>query len=123
MREAFGAGLLSKLGALLSAGALKRLKSKMDPNNVNGGVFLGLNGIVVKSHGGADAQGFATALKIAIEMAESDFGSHVNANLQKFAASRAETGRDGNGKAEAENGGSPASTRQPSTAQSSEAAS
>lgn len=86
LRESFAGGVLSKLGALLSYGALKRLKERMDPNNSNGGVFLGLNGVVVKSHGGADAQGFATALRIAAEMARRDFGAEVERNLQRLAA-------------------------------------
>jgi glycerol-3-phosphate acyltransferase PlsX len=60
--------LLSKLGALLATGAFATLRERMDPRKHNGGVFLGLNGIVVKSHGGTDALGFATAVDVAIEM-------------------------------------------------------
>lgn len=60
--------LLSRLGALLATGAFATLRERMDPRKHNGGVFLGLNGIVVKSHGGTDALGFATAVDVAIEM-------------------------------------------------------
>ncbi len=49
----------------------------MDPRAVNGGVFLGLNGVVVKSHGGTDGVGFATALDLAIEMGESEFVTQI----------------------------------------------
>ena len=66
LREALTSSLIAKLATgLLSLGALNQLRAKMDPRNVNGGVFLGLNGVVVKSHGGTDALGFATSLRIA----------------------------------------------------------
>lgn len=60
--------LMSKLGAILAQGAFKDLRDRMDPRKHNGGVFTGLNGVVVKSHGGTDALGFATAVDVAIEM-------------------------------------------------------
>ncbi len=60
--------LMSKLGAFLARGAFAALKDRMDPRKHNGGVFAGLNGVVVKSHGGTDALGFATAIDVAIEM-------------------------------------------------------
>jgi glycerol-3-phosphate acyltransferase PlsX len=59
---------LSKLGALLASGAFAALRDRMDPRKHNGGVFLGLNGVVVKSHGGTDALGFATAIDVAFDM-------------------------------------------------------
>ncbi|MCH8489207.1 MAG: phosphate acyltransferase PlsX [Oceanicaulis sp.] len=87
MREAMTSSLLAKAGAaLLSLGALKQLRARMDPRNVNGGVFLGLNGVVVKSHGGTDAAGFATSLRIALEMADSHFLSEIETNLARLAA-------------------------------------
>ncbi|MCK9910536.1 phosphate acyltransferase, partial [Microbacteriaceae bacterium K1510] len=57
LRAAMNRSLISKLGALLAAGAFRILKQKMDPRRANGGTFLGLNGIAVKSHGGTDALG------------------------------------------------------------------
>ena len=59
---------ISKLGALLARGAFNALRDRMDPRKHNGGVFAGLNGVVVKSHGGTDELGFATAIDVAIEM-------------------------------------------------------
>lgn len=59
---------MSKLGALLARGAFDALRDRLDPRKHNGAVFTGLNGVVVKSHGGTDALGFATAIDVAIEM-------------------------------------------------------
>lgn len=59
---------ISRLGALLARGAFNALRDRMDPRKHNGGVFAGLNGVVVKSHGGTDELGFATAIDVAIEM-------------------------------------------------------
>lgn len=87
VREALTSSLIARAGALLlSVGALKQLRARMDPNNVNGGVFLGLNGVVVKSHGGTQGPGFATALRIALEMADSDFLTEIEQNLARLEA-------------------------------------
>jgi glycerol-3-phosphate acyltransferase PlsX len=69
LRSALKRGFLSRLGAFMAAGALKSLRRKLDPRAANGGIFLGLNGVVVKSHGSADALGFASALDMAVDMA------------------------------------------------------
>ena len=53
----------------------------MDPRKVNGGVFLGLNGIVVKSHGGTDAQGFAAAIELAYDMVRNNLLDVIKADL------------------------------------------
>jgi glycerol-3-phosphate acyltransferase PlsX len=63
------------------------LKQKLDPRAVNGGVFLGLNGVVVKSHGGTDGVGFATALDLAVEMGGSDFVQRVADAMANLPAS------------------------------------
>lgn len=68
LRAALTRTLLSRFGALLASGAFRAFKDRLDPRKHNGGVFLGLNGIVVKSHGGTDAIGFATAVDVAIDM-------------------------------------------------------
>jgi phosphate acyltransferase len=68
LRAALSSTLLSKLGAVLAQGAFRALKERLDPRKHNGGVFVGLTGVVVKSHGGTDALGFATAIDVAIEM-------------------------------------------------------
>jgi glycerol-3-phosphate acyltransferase PlsX len=72
---------MSRLGALLASGAFAALRERMDPRKHNGGVFLGLNGIVVKSHGGTDALGFATAIDVAVEMVENDIVSKIAADV------------------------------------------
>lgn len=79
LRSAMKRTLRSRIGAVLARGAFEALRSKMDPRRHNGGVFLGLNGIVVKSHGATDAFGFAAAADLAVEMAR-------NAVIEKIAA-------------------------------------
>jgi len=86
LRDAFGHSLWSKLGGLFALTSLQRMRKRIDPRRVNGGVFLGLNGAVVKSHGSADAIGFASALELALKMAETDFPRLVAAQLAKFEA-------------------------------------
>ena len=88
LREAFNAGVLSKFAALLALNSLKRLQKRIDPRRVNGGVFLGLNGTVVKSHGSADATGVAAAIALAFQLAQSGFQDRLAARL-------ASTGRAG----------------------------
>jgi glycerol-3-phosphate acyltransferase PlsX len=72
---------LSKLGYLFARGAFTALRERMDPRNANGGVFLGLNGVVVKSHGGTDAVGFASAMDIAVSMAKNDLVAKIASDL------------------------------------------
>lgn len=86
MREAFSGSLLGRLGALAAYPALKRLKARMDPRNVNGGVFLGLSGLVVKSHGAADAVAFASALRLAQRLARFDLAPRIAARLAQLDA-------------------------------------
>ncbi len=72
LRAAMSRTMMARLGYLLARSAFDRLREKMDPRKVNGGVFLGLNGMVIKSHGGTDAEGFASAVELAREMARHD---------------------------------------------------
>ncbi|MFM2390193.1 MAG: phosphate acyltransferase PlsX [Pseudomonadota bacterium] len=90
MRQAFNAGLMSKFAALLAMNSLKRLQKRIDPRRVNGGVFLGLNGTVVKSHGSADATGVAAAIDLAYRLAETGFQARLAARL----AAAAPAGQD-----------------------------
>jgi glycerol-3-phosphate acyltransferase PlsX len=69
LRAAMGRTLLAKIGYLFAKQAFEALRDKMDPRKVNGGVFLGLEGVVIKSHGGTDALGFASAIDMAYDMA------------------------------------------------------
>lgn len=87
LREAFNATFLSKIAALLAIASLKRLQKRIDPRRVNGGVFLGLNGTVVKSHGSADATGVSAAIKLAFQLAQSDFNTRLAQRLASAAAS------------------------------------
>ncbi len=77
IREALTGSLLSKLGSLLMMGELKKLKARIDPSSVNGGVFLGVNGVVVKSHGGADEKGVAAAIGMASSLVGKGFRKEV----------------------------------------------
>lgn len=79
--QALNDNLWSKFTTALNIVALRKLKKKMDPRRANGGVFLGLNGIVVKSHGGTDHIGYANALNIAMGLAESDFQNAIDERL------------------------------------------
>ena len=85
LSEALKRSLFSRLGALLATGALRMLKTKLDPRAANGGVFLGLQGVVVKSHGGTDALGFASALDLAVDMAAENLPSRIAADIAKLA--------------------------------------
>jgi len=80
LRSALRRSLFGQIGAVFAAGALRALRRKLDPRASNGGIFLGLNGIVVKSHGGTDAMGFASALDMAIDMAQADVISKIVAD-------------------------------------------
>ncbi len=84
LKDAMGRTYISQLGALLARGGFRVLKEKMDPRRVNGGTFLGLNGIAVKSHGGTDALGFASAVDLGYEMAEAGLIDRLAKDLDAF---------------------------------------
>ncbi|HUB63386.1 MAG TPA: phosphate acyltransferase PlsX [Methylocella sp.] len=81
LREAMARDVLSKIGYFLARHAFAALKAKMDPRNVNGGVFLGLNGVVIKSHGGSDIVGTAHAIEIGYAMARHQLLSKIRDSL------------------------------------------
>jgi phosphate acyltransferase len=81
LKTAMSRTLLSKLGYVLARDAFRTLSAKMDPRKSNGGVFLGLNGIVVKSHGGTDAEGFAYAVDIGHDMVRYDLLAKISQTL------------------------------------------
>ncbi|MEM6710841.1 MAG: phosphate acyltransferase PlsX [Pseudomonadota bacterium] len=83
LRDAMTVSMRTKLGALLAKPGFNALRRKLDPRRVNGGVFLGLNGTVIKSHGSADALGFAAAVDLARNMV-------INGLSEKIAAQLAE---------------------------------
>jgi len=86
IRQAIRADIFSMLGAMLAGRAFNAIRRKMDPRNVNGGVFLGLNGIVIKSHGGTDEVGFKAALGLAYEMARSRLIDKISEGMRRFPA-------------------------------------
>lgn len=87
LKAAMNRSLLARIGAVLAHGAFQALKEKMDPRQSNGGVFLGLNGIVIKSHGGTDATGFASAIDLGYDMARNGLVERLAADIGKFHAS------------------------------------
>jgi glycerol-3-phosphate acyltransferase PlsX len=82
LKESLEGSFLGKLGYLIARGAFKRLQKRMDPRLYNGALFLGVQGIAVKSHGGTDAVGFANAIHVAVHMAQQEFIRHVEDRLQ-----------------------------------------
>ena len=84
LRSAFEANWLARLGYLLARPAMAALRRRVDPRRYNGGVFLGLNGVSVKSHGGADEVGFATAVELAGNMIRDDLIGRISTNLAQF---------------------------------------
>ncbi len=82
VRDALTSSVAAKLGAVLASGGLRKLRERMDPRRLNGGPFLGLIGIVIKSHGGTDAFGFASAIGVGYDMAEADLLTRLAADLE-----------------------------------------
>jgi len=81
LKQAFSHSILSRLGAYFAITSLRRLTKRIDPRRVNGGVFLGLNGTVIKSHGGADATAVSAAVKLAFELAKGEFHDRLAARV------------------------------------------
>ncbi|MDO1558692.1 phosphate acyltransferase PlsX [Brevundimonas sp. 2R-24] len=86
MKDALMSSPLSRLGALLAAPALKKMRRRIDPSSINGGPLLGLNGIVVKSHGGADVRGFTNAIRVAEDLVSSGFANEIARNLERMSS-------------------------------------
>jgi phosphate acyltransferase len=84
LRAAMSRTLMARIGYLLARSAFDHLREKMDPRKVNGAVFLGLNGLVVKSHGGTDAEGFAAAIEMGYDMASSSIIEKIKSDLTFF---------------------------------------
>lgn len=92
VRSAMSRTLMAKIGYLFAKGAFDALRKKMDPRRANGGIFLGLDGVVIKSHGGADAIGFASAIDLAYDMAHYDLQVKIHDSLVESAVARAARG-------------------------------
>ncbi len=82
--ESFSSNPLSRLGGLLAYYPLKTLKKRMDPRLYNGGVFLGLNGLCIKSHGGADALAFSNAVILAVRLARKGYIDQVVSDISNL---------------------------------------
>ena len=82
LRNAMASSWQSKIGYLFARSAFKALRNKLDPNKSNGGMLLGLKGLVVKSHGGINAEGFAYAVDVGYEMVRCDLLTKISALVQ-----------------------------------------
>lgn len=94
LRGALSRSWLSMIGYLLARRAFKALRDKLDPSKSNGGVLLGLNGVVVKSHGGTDAEGFAYAVDVGYEMVHYDLINKINQMLNRDGSALAQAPTD-----------------------------
>jgi glycerol-3-phosphate acyltransferase PlsX len=83
LRRVFTASPIARLAYLLARPGLNRLREWLDPRRYNGAVLLGLNGVVVKSHGGADAEGFAHAVDVALDMVVNRFNERIRDGLKQ----------------------------------------
>ena len=86
LRAAMRRTLMARIGYVFARQAFARLREKMDVSKSNGGVFLGLNGIVVKSHGGTDEEGFAAAVELAYDMVKSRLQETIGTELTSYHA-------------------------------------
>jgi glycerol-3-phosphate acyltransferase PlsX len=84
MKEALNSSLIAKIGGLLAKTAIKSMFKRMDPRMHNGAMFLGLNGIAVKSHGGTDALGFSNAIGVAYELASNNINAKIIEELSYY---------------------------------------
>jgi glycerol-3-phosphate acyltransferase PlsX len=91
LRAAMSRTFMARVGYILAKGAFDSLREKMDVRKINGGVFLGLNGIVVKSHGGADEEGFAAAVELGYDMVRNGLIDRIEADLDLFHARHPQT--------------------------------
>jgi glycerol-3-phosphate acyltransferase PlsX len=85
LRQVFTSSIPARAGYLLARPALERLREWMDPRRYNGAILLGLNGVVVKSHGGTDATGFAHAMDVAMDMVTHGFTQNIREGLSRLA--------------------------------------
>jgi glycerol-3-phosphate acyltransferase PlsX len=90
LKRAFSSSVRSKIGFLISRPATELLRHHLDPNNHNGAVFLGLNGLVVKSHGGATDKGVANAIRVAARMVREDLTRKIVEDMENISAHRAQ---------------------------------
>jgi phosphate acyltransferase len=84
VRDTFRTSTFAKIGFLFAAGALLKMRKRVDPRRYNGGVFLGLDGVCVKSHGGTDQLGFAYAIGVARDMVRYEYKNKLVEGLARL---------------------------------------
>jgi glycerol-3-phosphate acyltransferase PlsX len=89
MRNALTSSIFARIGAVLARGAIARMRARLDPRHHNGAILMGLNGIVVKSHGGTDALGFDHAIEVAVGMVDNDFFAKMSQDFERLQADQA----------------------------------
>ena len=85
LQRTFRSSVMARLGYLLAIGAFRKLRARVDPRRYNGGMFLGLSGVCVKSHGGIDAFGFANAIGVAVDLVAQGFNERIGVELERLA--------------------------------------
>ena len=83
LRQTFTSSLMARLGYLLASNAMNKFKMRADPRRYNGAMFLGLQGVCVKSHGGADHEGFANAIGVAYDLIDRRFNERISEELAR----------------------------------------
>jgi glycerol-3-phosphate acyltransferase PlsX len=83
LRQTMSASILARVGYVLARGALQKLKLRADPRRYNGAMFLGLEGVCVKSHGGTDREGFANAVGVAHDLVARRFNDRIREELAR----------------------------------------
>jgi glycerol-3-phosphate acyltransferase PlsX len=84
LKSTFKSSIFAQIGYLLARRAMQKLRKRTDPRRYNGAMFLGLNGITVKSHGGTDPVGFANAIGVAVDLARGGFLDRIRADLSQL---------------------------------------
>jgi glycerol-3-phosphate acyltransferase PlsX len=86
LKEAFQDGLRGRIAYLIARPNLRRFRDRFDPRRYNGAMFLGLNGVVVKSHGGTDALGFSSAIRVAVDLVRKGTNQRITEEMAAMAA-------------------------------------
>ena len=95
LRSSMSRSWMARIGYMFAKGAFDLLRRRMDPRKVNGGVFLGLNGIVIKSHGGTDAEGYASAVELSYDMVRNGLLDKISADIAHFYHEKTTQNSDG----------------------------
>lgn len=95
LRQAFSSSIWAKIGYLFAHSALHRMRLRVDPRRYNGAMFLGLQGVCVKSHGGTDPEGFANAIGVAFDLVDRRFNERIGQELARHYGSDETVGEDG----------------------------